>query len=313
MKLRAIVLAGGAGSRLWPLTRYVPKQLVPFRGSTLLEESLERVAPCVSDGIVISTASIYREATEAIAERYGASVVSEPEPRNTALAIAYVLADEAIADTTILLFMPSDHYIDDSDRYRHVVTLAAQYAADTDLPVLFGVRPTSASSLYGYIQYEHAAREPYSVHSFIEKPHSDVAQALCAQGDVLWNCGMLAVSAGTLRRLYHASASEYYQAACAARGGDFTLWRELPPEPVDRVVLERAEQLLVVPLGCTWADVGSLEQFIAYAGGHYSSSGKRVITDCENIAVIDTEDCIIVAPRNTIGATLARARATINT
>jgi mannose-1-phosphate guanylyltransferase len=251
---------------------------------------------------------LYRESIRALAEHYAAAVVVEPESRNTALAVAYVLADEKIADQTILLFVPSDHCIERSDEYRAVVEEAARYAEARNVPILCGVPPTSASSLYGYIRYESALHEPFVVHSFIEKPHPEMAHALCLQGNVLWNCGMLAVSAGALRALYHTHAPEYYQAATNARAGDFHLWYAVPPEPFDRVVLERAAQLLVMPLSCGWADAGSLEQFIAYTGGHYSLEGKRVITDSDDTVVIDMHDSIIVTSRATLHATVARAR-----
>lgn len=308
MKLRAIVLAGGSGTRLWPLTRHLPKQLIPFRGSTLLEQTLDRIAPCASAGIVVVTTAEYKDRTEECARRYKAECVIEPSSRNTALAVAYALADQSLEDDTILCILPSDHAIDDSMIFRQAILQGARSAALQKIPVLFGVRPTSASSAYGYIRYHTAQNEPYAVAQFIEKPESDRAQILCAEGDVLWNCGIICVSVTVLRTLYMHYASQYYDAAHRARDGDATAWMGCASQPIDRIVLERASQQAVMPLGCSWADVGSLEQFLRHAGATYSSSGRIIMSEIPNIGVIDTDECIIIAPLAQIDTATARAR-----
>ena len=308
MKLRAIVLAGGSGTRLWPLTRHLPKQLIPFRGSTLLEQTLDRIAPCASAGIVVVTTAEYKDRTHACINSYGARCLIEPSARNTALAVAYALADPLLEDDTILCILPSDHVIDDSVIFRQAIMQGAEWAAHHKIPVLYGVRPTSASSLYGYIQYVSAYTEPYRVAVFIEKPASDYAQELCARGDVLWNCGIVCAPVCTLRSLYKQYAQEQYYAACEAVQGNYSAWMECASQPLDRIVLERAPELAVMPLGCSWADVGSLEQFLRHAGATYSSSGRIIMSEIPNIGVIDTDECIIIAPLAQIDTVTARAR-----
>ncbi len=296
MNLHPIVLCGGSGTRLWPLSRKsFPKQFVPLiAGKSLLQLTLERLAPLCSagQGVMLVAAEEHRfMAADALrAAQAQGSVILEPAARNTAAAMALaalqVIRDQAsaggapsdaVADP-LLLFCPADHHIPDIASFARTVHQGVA-AAQQGAIVTFGVVPSFPSTAYGYIEQGAAqGNGSHEVARFIEKPAFAAAQALMLQGGVLWNAGIFLTRASTLLKALDQHAPDVLascQAAMAGASQELTQSgfqggvRFIRPEPaafkacrsqsIDYAVMEhlRAPHVAVVPFAGQWSDVGS--------------------------------------------------------
>ena len=193
--IHPVVLCGGSGTRLWPLSRQsFPKQFVPLVGDkSLLQLTLERVAGLGPQVVTVSAEEHRFMVSEALdLSKVQGTLILEPQQRNTAaaMALAALWVKNTHADDSLLLFCPADHYIPDTAVFTAMVQQGS-VAANAGAMVTFGVRPSFPSTAYGYIeQGELRADGSYQVARFIEKPAADKAQALLLQGGMLWNSGI---------------------------------------------------------------------------------------------------------------------------
>lgn len=300
-----VLLAGGSGSRLWPLSRQArPKQFLPLVGDTsLLQDTLTRVASFAAGA---ATLVVGREEHRfLIAEqmrRVGATgtVVLEPCPRNTAPAVA-VAALEAAAtqgDKSLLLILPSDHVIQDLEQFDAAVAKGVE-AAENGLLVTFGVAPSRAESGYGYIR---AGRElspgTHAIDSFVEKPDAATAQGYLDTGGYYWNSGMFLFSAEAYLAALGAHAPDILQAAEAAHAGaardvdflrlDETAFAGCRSESIDYAVMEKTQDAVVVPLSAHWSDLGSWSSVAELLPS--DSRGNTVRGD---VLLEDTDNCVV--------------------
>lgn len=306
-----VILAGGAGVRLWPLSReHHPKQFLALLDElTLLQGTARRLA-CI-DGTNSPIVVCNERHRFMVAEQLRsidvapAAILLEPMARNTAPAIA-AAALEAVArsgsgDEPVLLVLPCDHVIQDEARFAEAVRAAAGEAARGSL-VAFGVIPTYAEPGYGYIQavaragsVDHARR----VERFQEKPDVDTAAALIAAGNCYWNSGMFAFGVRTLLRELEAHAASILRAvekahAKAAPDLGFTrldreCFAQSPSLSVDYAVMERTSNAVVVPLDAGWRDIGSWASLVELS--QRDEAGNVVRGD---VVAHDTRDCLIV-------------------
>lgn len=294
MNIHPIVLCGGSGTRLWPLSRKsFPKQFVPLiGGKSLLQLTLERVAPLAgAQGVMLVAAEEHRfMAADALrAAKAQGSVILEPVARNTAAAMA-LAALQVLQDgpDALLLFCPADHHIPDVASFAQTVRHGMP-AAELGAIVTFGVVPSFPSTAYGYIQQGAALTNgAHGVDRFIEKPAAAAAEALLLQGGVLWNAGIFLTRASNLLQALAQHAPDILascQAAMAGAREELTQsgfqggFRFIRPEAeafkacrsqsIDYAVMEplalpRAEAasvesagIAVVPFAGQWSDVGS--------------------------------------------------------
>lgn len=272
MLIQPVILCGGSGTRLWPLSRKsFPKQFVPLvGGKSLLQLTLERVAQWGGQGAAQVTCVAADEhrflVTEAMqAAQVTGSIILEPIARNTAAAMA--LAALAVPPEQLLLFCPADHHIPDAQAFAAMVG-RGQAAAAQGAIVTFGVVPSFPSTAYGYIQ-QGAARADgsHGVARFIEKPQADAAQALILQGDVLWNAGIFLCQAGVLLAALQQHAPDILASCQQAMAGatqdqaftrpDAQAFAACRAESVDYAVMEHHADVAVVPFSGAWSDVGS--------------------------------------------------------
>ena len=203
MKITPIILCGGSGTRLWPLSRKsFPKQFVPLVGNkSLLQLTLERMSGLGSEVLCVASDEHRFLVTDCLqAARAQGAVLLEPVPRNTAaaMAIGALQCMKSGLPSDLLLFCPADHHVPDASAFIETVQHGAA-AAKAGALVTFGVMPSFPSTAYGYIQ--QGAQRPdgaRQVARFIEKPDAPSAQKLLLTGDVLWNAGIFLVSAQTL-------------------------------------------------------------------------------------------------------------------
>jgi mannose-1-phosphate guanylyltransferase / mannose-6-phosphate isomerase len=328
--IHCVVLCGGSGSRLWPLSRLsFPKQFIPLLGDkSLLQLTLERLKGLGPISCV--TAEAHRFFVADAAELAGVDVqqLLEPQPRNTAAAMA--IAALSVDPDSTLLFCPSDHYIPDHAAFQAMVTGALGLALAGQI-VTFGVLPTQPSTAYGYIQQGDALTSVgWTVKRFVEKPDAARAAALLAEGGYLWNAGIFLMKAATLLAglAQHAPdiLAQCQQAMKTATidgrfvrpGADaFAACRS---ESIDYALMERASGVAVVPFSGAWSDVGSWTavadlasdvgegnraggqtanaHFLGARNTYIHASGRPVVAlGTQGLLIVDTPDALLVADR----------------
>ena len=320
----AVIMAGGAGLRLWPLSRaHRPKQLLRlFGGTSLLRASYERVAALFepSQICVITNQSHLPLVSKEVPELPAANLFGEPVGRDTASAVGLAAAILAQRDPDAVIgIFTADHMISPTNRFCHAVELAFQTAEqNSDALVTFGIKPTRPDTNYGYIR--RGARledDVYEARKFTEKPSVASAMKYLASGEYYWNSGMFAWRATTILDQLKKHLPQSHAAICeiaAAWGTESRqqrlehLYPTLMRISIDFAVMERAERVLVVEMDCHWVDVGSwpaIESIIgADADGnvsacntvvHLGSRGNIVVSDVPHlIATIGVDDLVIV-------------------
>lgn len=331
IKITPVILCGGSGTRLWPLSRKsFPKQFVPLvDNKSLLQLTLERVAQINGSGPspeVICVASedhrfLVAEAMQSA--KVKGQIILEPIARNTAPAMA--LAALQLAPQDLLLFCPSDHHIPDAQAFAAMVQHGS-HAARQGAIVTFGVVPSFPSTAYGYIEQGTAGGDgSFGVARFIEKPSADKAQALILQGNMLWNAGIFLAQASTLLEAMQQHAGDILQSCQQAVAQARQDQQFVRPEPeafaacradsIDYAVLERHKKVSVVPFAGAWSDVGSWNAVADLSppddqgnriDGHglavqsqrtYIHAPHRVVVTLgtQDLLVIDTPDALLVA------------------
>ena len=276
MNIQPVILCGGSGTRLWPLSRKAfPKQFIPLIGDkSLLQLTLERVAKLVPGHTKTDKPAIYCVASEAhrflvadVAAQAGLQVqqILEPQAKNTAAAMA--LAALSASPEALLLFCPADHHIPDADQFAAMVQAAAPAARAGQL-VTFGVLPSHPSTAYGYIQKAQANPQGgFAVARFVEKPNADLALELLASGQYLWNAGIFLMKAQSLLEALAQHAPDILACCRQAMAGaqqdelftrpESTAFAACRSQSIDYAVMEQAKNVVVFPFAGIWSDVGS--------------------------------------------------------
>ena len=336
MDVYGIIMAGGGGSRFWPLSRQAtPKQLLNLTGKGLMvNETLDRM------GLVIPGKNMYivTNCTQALAMEQAVhgrvlpgQILAEPAARNTAACIGYA-AFEVLKKRGdgILCVAPSDAYIRDWPAFAAVLETAVKAAEQTNQLVTIGIQPTFPATGYGYIQYapqEHAAA--HKVLQFKEKPDEATAKRYLAQGGYAWNSGMFIWKASVLLEQYRRYLPQVYEpleciANAMGTADEQQVLREvyptIPSISVDYGILERSSDVWMVNGDFGWNDVGSWDMMkVIYdedaegnilVGDHVNidttntisfSSGKMIATiGVDNLVVVETEDAILVCDKNRV-------------
>lgn len=296
-----ILLCGGSGTRLWPLSRKsYPKQFVALvDDQSLFQMSAVRVAKLTSMAPVVVTAPDFRfivseqlRATQVT----GATVIIEPSPRNTAPAVlaAALWASEHHGPETLLLIAPSDHLIPDTDAFAQAVETARPIAANGTI-VTFGVKPDRPETGYGYLELAGAATGPTALKRFVEKPDAASAQQMVDHGGYLWNAGIFLASAASLIAAFETHASDLVTPIRTAVDNaqedldflrlDPASWDNVTDISIDYAVMEKAANLMVVPLSQAWSDLGDWEAILRIGPQDkmgVAISGSATAIECVN-------------------------------
>ena len=335
-----LILAGGSGTRLWPLSREaLPKQLVKVVGEeTLLQQTARRlleVAP--AESVLVVGAKVHDplvvKQLAAVDQGLGRHRLLEPLGRNTAAAIALgaLHVVDRLAPDALLLVCPSDHLIRAPQALLDAVRRARPVAAAGTL-MTFGISPSRPETGYGYIRIGDALPDADGVHgvaAFIEKPPLDRAEAMLAAGGHVWNSGIFLFRADRILEEMERYAPAILQAVRAAHDNaretaagalevPADLYREVPAEPIDKAVMERTGRLAVVPCDPLWSDLGSWhavweqldkdgdgnavsgDVLLADTAGCLVRGGRRLVAcaGVRDLAVVETDDALLVADRN---------------
>lgn len=332
-----VILCGGSGTRLWPLSRKsFPKQFVPLVGDkSLLQLTLERVAPLGTTVITVAAEDHRFLVADSMRQaKVQGTVILEPVARNTAAAMALAALHAQPED--FLLFCPADHHIPDAAAFARTMREGVS-AAQNGAIVTFGVVPSFPSTAYGYIrQGELRPDGSMQVAQFIEKPDATRAQQLLLQGDTLWNAGIFLAQARFLVEALEEHAPDILQSCRAAMRAasteepgktapgaaflrpakaDFEACRS---QSIDYAVMERHEQVAVLPFRGQWSDVGSWnavadlapcdEQQNRVHGQGWAHKAQNtfihaphrpvVALGTHDLLIIDTPDAVLVAQRD---------------
>jgi len=321
-----VILSGGAGTRLWPLsTRVNPKQFIELFDEPLFAATLRRLRGLAGTApVVVVTGDDHTEVVEqALSDDPvdWAAILIEPAGRNTGPAvIAAALASEP---DEVLLVLPSDHLITDDEAFGAAVSRAVDHAMGGSL-VAFGVEPTRAETGYGYIEKGSEVDGGFHIARFKEKPDADEAKRLVADGRHLWNSGMFVF---TVRRLLEEAEKHVPAVVAAVRpaippdrrgkvrlGGGFA---DAPPISIDNAIMERTDDAMVVPLDAGWSDIGSWQSVWELAARNeegnaivgdvvaldvrdsYLRAGSRklAIAGVEGLVVVETAEVVLIVPK----------------
>jgi mannose-1-phosphate guanylyltransferase/mannose-6-phosphate isomerase len=269
-----LVLSGGSGTRLWPVSRKnLPKQFLSLMGQgTLFQQTVARtrLLPDVASPIVVASEDHRFLVAEQLLESgiQDATIVLEPLPRNTAPAIALGALQAVGQDPeALLLVLPADHLIGDEDSFRDAVEQALPAARDNWL-VTFGIRPDRPETGFGYIRRGDAiGGHAYKVAEFVEKPALETAQGYIEHGGYDWNSGMFLFKAARFLDELAAHAPAMLQAVRAAHASakadldfvrvDADAFAQVPENSIDYAVMEKTRHAAVIPVSCAWSDIGS--------------------------------------------------------
>ncbi|MDM0077382.1 mannose-1-phosphate guanylyltransferase/mannose-6-phosphate isomerase [Variovorax sp. J2P1-59] len=337
MRLLSVVLSGGSGSRLWPASRQAfPKPFMKLGGSTLLQQAVERGQACGTGDLMIVTNKdhlfLTRDVLQQSSNPPAATLLLEPKGRNTApaIALAALQCTAQFGGDTVMLILSADHLVPDVEQFvasaRQAVRIARQGAL-----VVFGISPTSPNTGFGYIEVEHVSRESQRAIRFVEKPDLQTAQEYLATGRYYWNSGMFCFTADAIIAAFEQNAPEVLEAARRAMESSKTVAGTVQFDPhifslqpdisIDYAVMERADNVQVVPAKFSWSDVGSwpsvTEAHTADASGNtmpadcvaidttgthiqVDSHGPKIVATLgvHDLVIVDTPDALLVAHKN---------------
>jgi mannose-1-phosphate guanylyltransferase/mannose-6-phosphate isomerase len=300
-----VILAGGSGTRLWPLSRKNhPKQFLKLFGDhTMLQQTLLRLkgVPDLADPIVVCNEEhrfTVAEQLQEIGEK--SSIILEPVARNTAPAIALAaLQAKALAENSTLLVLPADHLIKDETAFHIAIKIAVESANEGNL-VTFGVVPTRAETGYGYINAKTATSQNPSAgliaERFVEKPDQKTAEKYFADGNYYWNSGMFVFTTESFLNQLQAHCPECYAATRKSfENGrtdidflrvDARTFSQSPNISIDYAIMEKSKDVVCVPLNAGWSDVGCWRSY--WEAKEKDAEGNSHVGDAMAIATRDT-------------------------
>jgi len=317
--IRPVILAGGAGTRLWPLsTSARPKHLLPLLGErSLFEQTLDRFGEQFAAPIIVANQAQEADLRSLASE--ASAIILEPCKRDSAAAIA--LAAEYADEDELLLVCPSDHHIGDLAAFHTAIGIARE-AAEAGRLVTFGIEPDHPATGFGYIAAGDVDGQLRAVDRFVEKPPLERAQQMIDAGGHYWNAGIFLGSAKSWRAELETHAPEILEAARAAldkahRNGavisiDERSFAQAPAKSIDYAVMEKSDRVSVVPVSMGWSDIGSWQALVD--ASDKDEAGNAVpadvlALDCKNVlvrtngpkvAAIGVEGLVIVATADAV-------------
>ena len=326
--MHGIILAGGSGSRLWPLSRELyPKQLLKLNSEkSLLERTFERLMSIMDiDNIIAVTNAKHFSDVKMQLKEYSNDVriLTEPIAKNTAPAIAIstkFLLDCGMDD--VIVVVPSDHLIQDTENFAKTIEKAQKLAKEGYI-VTLGVKPTNAGTGFGYIKASAPIEEGYKVECFKEKPDQNKATEYFKSNEYFWNSGIFIFKASTLMNTMKECAKEIYEITQkfnfkAQEDIDYMTFDKYPSISFDYAIMEHAKNIAMVEMNCDWNDLGSWDA--VYESNKKDSHGNVKIgnvieQNCknsmlysserllagvglENVVIVETPDAILACNKD---------------
>lgn len=331
----ALIMAGGGGTRLWPASRETrPKQLLGLLSErTMLQEACQRIEPLVPDEkiFVVTGESYTDEVRRQIPQVPADNVIGELEGHGTAPCIGLsALYLRRLDPEGVMAVLTADHYIEKADELRRALKAAAQVAEEGHL-VTLGIQPNHPATGYGYIERgqqlaQVSGHDVYWVRKFTEKPDPAMAQAFVESGQYYWNSGMFIWKVSTILREFEKLMPQLYAklmeidaalGTAEERAVLERVWPQVENETIDYGIMERAEDVAVIPVDIGWSDVGSWATLLdllpadgegnVVVGQHMGldtrdcliHGSRRLVATIglEDMIIVDTEDALLVCPK----------------
>lgn len=327
MNRYSVIMAGGGGTRFWPLSRRkMPKQLLNLTGrDTMVNETIDRITANVpKDNIyIVTNVTQAPQMCEVTAGRLAEGrILAEPAARNTAACIGYAAVEiQKKYGDSVMCVLASDHYIKDTAAYADVMDYAMKLAEETEQLITIGIKPTGPATGYGYIKYDKKVKETghitgkasgkriaaYPVSDFVEKPSLSTAKSYVDQGCYLWNSGMFVWKTSVILRYFEKLLPDVYECLMeieAAIGTDREqetidrVYPNIPKISVDYGIMERADSVIMLEGDFGWSDVGSWDALDTL----YDTDENNNVTYGDQIH-IGSKNCIAYG-RNKLIATI---------
>lgn len=333
MNRYGVIMAGGGGTRFWPLSRREePKQLLNLSGkSQMINETIDRLARVVDkdDIFVVTNAAQISKMKTATAGRVQENhILSEPSARNTSACIAYAAMEiiKKYGDGIMCIF-PADHFIKNTDEFTRVLKQAITTAEKEDKLITIGIQPSYPAEGYGYIRFDKTEdTEAKKVLEFKEKPKLEQAKFYLETGEYVWNSGMFIWKASVILKKFEELLPEVYAAVQKIGEAMNTpeemqviakVYADIPAISIDYGIMEKSTDVLVISGDFGWSDVGSWENMdVIYdedengnilVGNHINIDTKNCISyakkrliatvGIENLIIVETEDAILVCDK----------------
>jgi len=307
----AIIMAGGIGSRFWPISRQnYPKQFLDLlnTGQTLVQTTFHRLAEFIPpDNIYVVTSTEYTHIVhEQLPKLRKENILGEPSRKNTAPCIAYISFKLMQKDPKALLIVaPADHLILDKIAFKKVCLEALSFVHKHNALVTLGITPLKPNTGYGYIQRElqSVTDNVYKVKTFTEKPNLELAKTFIASGDFLWNAGIFVWQVKNILKAFEQHLPEMYEVFVAEKDHYNTkdekkaldhIYPLCTNISIDFGIMEKANNVYVIPSSFGWSDLGTWNS--AYENLEKDYLGNAVAG--KNVLIIDANKCIVHAPNN---------------
>ena len=304
-----VIMAGGIGSRFWPMSRTQhPKQFLDILGTgeTLIQQTYNRLKRiCPEQNIYIVTNDIYKELTfEQLPNLNNEQVICEPSRRNTAPCIAY--ANFKIANknpNANIVVAPADHLILKEDEFIRVINLALSYTEKNDVLFTLGITPTRPDTGYGYIQFDDSDAEIKKVKTFTEKPNLELAKQFIESGDFCWNSGMFVWSLKSINKAFETLLPNMHQVFSAGEGKYNTSEEEefiketystCKNISIDYGIMEKSKNVHVISADIGWSDLGTWGSIYT----HLPLDENKNAVVGKNVMLYESKGNIVNVPKN---------------
>lgn len=306
----AIIMAGGIGSRFWPISRTsYPKQFIDILGTgkTLIQNTYDRFLKiCPKENIYVVTNENYTGLVkDQLPDMTDSQILTEPVMRNTAPCVAYgSFKIDSLNSDAVIVVAPSDHLILDEAAFVAAIEKSLQTAAEQDCLITLGIKPSRPDTGYGYIQYTDEAinGDFHKVKTFTEKPTLELAKTFIQSGDFLWNAGIFVWSAKTIVEAFGSHLPDMYEIFAEARSAYNTenekphihqAYQQCVNISIDYGIMEKAENVYVLPSEFGWSDLGTWASIYQLAEKDYV--GNAVIPS-EKVIMYDSSNCMVNVP-----------------
>ncbi len=304
-------MAGGIGSRFWPMSRTnYPKQFLDILnvGKTLIQQTYDRYCRFVpEENIYIVTSQDYVDLVKKQLPQVAAeNIISEPSRKNTAPCIAYIAFKLLKKDPkAVMIAAPSDNLILETDEFIKTATKALNFVDHINAFVTIGIKPTYPNTGYGYIQHDtiEAAPDIHKVKTFTEKPNEELAKAFIASGDFLWNAGIFTWKVSNIITAFEKHLPEMYEVFAAEKDKFNTpeetdaieqIYPQCTNISIDFGIMEKADNVYVIPASFSWSDLGTWNS--AWDNMEKDYFGNAVSGN--SVMVVDANNCMVHVPDN---------------